>query len=166
MDISFRSVGDISALSGKAFEPGDTVWSCLFRRGDGELERLDVLQAERTSLQPEGQVICQWGHRIRPRQISEAEEKRAALQSAEDIFLSLYESDEDTGDASDAAGATRDRLKFFLALQLERKRVLRGLGGGRYRHVASGRDLEVPQLEITPGLLQQFNEEIALMGGA
>lgn len=166
MDIAFKSVGEASALSGQPFQPDDAVWSCLVRGPDGVLDRVDVLQSERESLQLEGSVICQWGHRIRRRDQSEAEEKRAALQSAEEIFLSLF--DGDSGEGQSGQGIieeTRERLQFFLALQLERKRVLRAVGRRRYRHVPSGREFEVPDMEITPEMLTRFNTEIAMMGG-
>jgi hypothetical protein len=112
---------------------------------------MDALEEEREELQLPEAVLCQWSHRMREPAVSEAEARRAALQSAEEVFLSLYEDGQDG-----EAGAARDQLKFFLALQLERKRVLRPLGGGHYRHVPSKREFTVPQLELTPELVAGF----------
>jgi hypothetical protein len=163
MEISIRSVDAVSALSGNPFTPGDRVWSYLLRTTDGQLERMDILDNEREQLQPEGQIVCKWSHRIKDRDSSESEARRAALQSAEEVFLSLFEDlpgGEDTGDVED----TRARLKFFLALQLQRKRILKPLGKGRFKHMPTGRELMVPEIEITPELIAVFQQEIALMG--
>jgi hypothetical protein len=163
MDISIRSVGEASAVSGEAFKPGDRVWSCLFRSPEGLVERIDVLEAERESLEVGEQVLCKWSHTIKPRKESEAEARRAALESADDVFLSLFE-DPEGEESADQLEETRDRLKFFLALQLERKRVLKPLGNRRFKHMSSGREVTVPELEVTPELIQAFEREIALMG--
>lgn len=140
-------------VSGQTFVPGDRVWSVLYRPVEGGIERADVLDDERDQLRLEGEVLCQWGHRIKEPEVSEAEERRAALQSREEIFLSLYEAAEGDVEEMPEVRETRDRMKFFLSLELERKRILRPLGRGRYRHVASKRELVVPQLELTPDLV-------------
>lgn len=163
MDISIRSVGETSAVSGEGFAPGDRVWSCLFRSPEGLIERLDVLESERHELDLGEQVLCKWSHTIKPKKETEAEARRAALESADDVFLSLFEVPGEEGD-DESLSATRDRLKFFLALQLERKRVLKPMGNRRFRHVATGREVTVPDLEVTPGLFQEFQSEISLMG--
>ena len=163
MDIAIRAVDDVSALSGQAFAPGDTVWSYLYRTPEGQLERVDVLESERDQLQPEGLVVCKWSQRIKEREASEADERRAALQSTDEIFLSLFE-EQPEPETEDSLGEARDRLKFFLALQLERKRILKPLGGRRYRHMPTKREFVIPDLEITPELVAGFQKEISLMG--
>lgn len=166
MEISIRSVEETCALSGKAFAPGDRVWSYLYRTADGLIERTDILDEERANLQLDDKVLCKWSQVIKKKEASEAEEKRAALQSADEVFLSLFEESEEEGGAVPELSTARDRLKFFLALQLERKRVLRPLGGRRFRHVPTKREMTVPDLEITPELIAEFQEEISLMGPA
>lgn len=165
VDLSIRSVETASAVSGTPFQPGDRVWSYLYRNPEGLIERFDCLEGEREGVSLEGGILCSWGHVKKARQISEAEERKAALRSTEDVFLSLYEEPGEGGTEASGLEESRDRLKFFLALQLERKRVLRHMGGTRYRHISTKRDYPVPQLEITPELLAAFREEIALMGG-
>ena len=162
MDIAIRGVGETSMHSGEAFTPGEAVWSCLYRSEAGHIERGDVRLAERGVMNWPGTIICQWGHRFREKEASEAEERRAALQSADEIFLSLFESLEEGPDA--VAEASRDRLKFFLALHLERKRVLKPLGGRRFRHMPTKRELLVPDMDVTSELIADFQEEISLMG--
>lgn len=164
MDIAIRSVDEVSGISGKAFAPGDLVWSYLFRTTEGFIDRMDVLESEKEGLDLPGPVVCSWGQRIKEKLASEADEKRAALQSADEVFLSLFE-EVGEQDEEGLVDEARDRLKFFLALQLERKRLLKPLGNRRFRHMPTKREITVPDLEITPQLLAQFQEEIALMSG-
>jgi gamma-glutamylcyclotransferase (GGCT)/AIG2-like uncharacterized protein YtfP len=165
MDIAIRSVNEESGLTGEVFNPGDNVWSYLYRSDEGLIERIDILESEKDQLQLDGPVICKWGQRVKDKGLSEAEERRAALQSADEVFLSLFEEDPEGEEIEESVLRARGRLKFFLALQLERKRVLKPLGGRRFRHMPSKRELTVPELEITPELLVEFQEEISLMGG-
>ncbi|NDV62439.1 hypothetical protein G0Q06_08260 [Puniceicoccales bacterium CK1056] len=153
MEVPIKSVGEQSFVSGKAFVPGDRVWSCLYRTDEGVLERVDVLEEEREQLNLDAGVLCKWSQMIKEREISEAEVRKADLQSTDEIFLSLYDELEEDGDDSAEIRETRDRLKFFLALQLERKRVLKPLGRGKFRHMPTKREFEVPQLELTPELV-------------
>lgn len=156
MDFSIRAVGEVSTVSGAPFSPGDRVWSYLYRTSDGSIERADVLEEERAYLQLDGGILCKWAHRIREPQASEAEIRREELKNTEEIFLSLYEEPEESGETDPELAAERDRMKFFLAIQLERKRILRPLGGGRYRHMPSKQVFTVPELELTPELVAQY----------
>ncbi|MEX0326757.1 MAG: hypothetical protein AB3N33_11790 [Puniceicoccaceae bacterium] len=164
MDIAIRSVGKLSGYSETPFHAGDVVWSYLYRTPEGFIDRLDILEQERDEVELEGAVICRWSQQIKEKGVTEAEEKRSALQSADEIFLSLFEEPAEAGEAG-LVDETRDRLKFFLALQLERKRILKRLGGQRFRHMPTKRELTVPDMEITPELISAFQEEISLMGG-
>lgn len=152
MELSIKTVGECSSISGVPFAVGDEVWSYLYRGGEGQIERADVLAQERGDLQLEGGFLCRWCHRIRERGATEAELRREALQNSEAVFLSLYEEGGEEA-AAPESGLTRAQLKFFLAVQLERKRVLRHLGPGRYRHVALKRVFEVEEFPFTPELV-------------
>jgi hypothetical protein len=164
MDIAIRSVGEVSGRSERTFVPGDTVWSYLYRSAEGFIERLDIHSDEREGLELEGPVICRWSQLIKEKDVSEAEERRAALQSADEVFLSLFEENEDGEEQDAAALEARERLKFFLALQLERKRILKPLGGRLFRHMPTKRELKVSDMAITPELIAAFQDEISLMG--
>lgn len=154
MELSIKTVGELSTISGTPFAVGDEVWSYLYRGHEGHIERADVLAHEREDLQLEGVFLCRWSHRIRERGATEAELKREALQNAEAVFLSLFESSEaDAATESDVGGLSREQLKFFLAVQLERKRVLRRISAGIYRHVALKRVFEVEEFAFTPELV-------------
>ena len=98
MDISIRTVSEASAISGDAFNPGDRVWSILFRDAEGIVERMDVLPEELEGVDPEGGILCKWSQVIKEHESTEAELRRAALQSTEEVFLSLYEEEESDDD--------------------------------------------------------------------
>lgn len=166
MEISIRSVGDSSGVSRKAFAPGDRVWSYLYRTPEGYLDRVDILEPERDELALDGPIICKWSHVIKEREATEAALRRVALQSADEVFLSLFDEGQEAGDPTPEREASRQRLKFFLALQLERKRILKPLGARTYRHVPTGREIRIPELEITPELISEFRQELSMMGGA
>jgi hypothetical protein len=153
MDVSIGKVAAQSALSGRVFQPGDRVWSFLGRDERGELERIDILDDEQSDV-PQGRTwMAKWSQEIREAELSPAEEARSRLMDAEGLFLSLYEEE---AVLSPEAVAERDRLKFFLSLQLERKRVLKPLGAGRYRHMPTKQELMVPQFEMTPELVAAY----------
>ena len=160
MEISIRNVSDTSGISGRPFSPGDLVWSCLYRDEDGVLDRLDVHTEELEDWERGKSILCKWSQVIKKREATEAENKRAALQSTEEVFLSLYEEAEEEDKSLTEA---RDRLKYFLAIQLERKRVLKPASAGKYRHVSSKREYNVPRLELTPELAVQFQKEMATL---
>ncbi len=149
MDIAIRPVAATCAVSGRPLAPGDRVWSVLARRPDGMLERIDVHADHQAALIAPGPVLCRWSQRVRAPAESAAAARRAALQSAEEVFLSLFDEPEN-GAAQGPAAEARDRLKFFLALQLERKRLLKPIGPRRYRHAPTGREFTVPDFPITP----------------
>ena len=162
MDWSVGKVSSASTLSGETFEEGERVCSLLFLSPEGGLERVDVREEERDHVGERGRLLCRWTHQIKPRVEDPAEERRAALQSAEESFLALYEDTEEEAEeeTDEATEAARERLKFILSLQLERKRVLRPLGKGRYLHVATKREYEVPQLPLTPELVRDLKDDL------
>lgn len=169
MDLPFRSAANASALSGKPFQPGDRIWSLLVRNDSGDIERVDLLAAELADFPHPGQILCRWCQLIRTPELSAASQQRHLLLSAEDLFLQLCDNPESqttepvstqtanaaTADpAHAAADAAREQLKFFLALQLERKRILRSAGKGRYLHVKTKQIFPVANLPLSADLVQ------------
>jgi len=163
MDWTVGKVSTASTLTGEPFAIGERVCSLLFLSPEGGLERVDIREEERDQVGERGRLLCRWSQKIKPKPEDPAEERRAALHSAEESFLALYEEPgegEAEGDIDEATRAARDRLKFILSLQLERKRILRPLGKGRYRHVASKREFEVPQLPLTSELVRDLKDDL------
>lgn len=153
MDWTVHRPADTCALTGEPFQPGDRLRSFLLRGPGGELSRCDVAAARAGDFQPpEGtRVLGWWNQTVRAEAETEAEQKKRALASSEELFLSLYEGEE--------PGAQEERalLQHLLGLQLERKRLLKPAaeaasrkGVRALRHVPSGRIVEVPSVEVTP----------------
>ena len=137
-EIHIRPAARDSIHSGREFQPGDRIVSFLAVSEEGDYERFDVLETESPGFVPPGKLLCRWSQVVKPRE-SQAAERRAAIQSAEDMFLSLEDEDED--DAGDATSdPDRALLRYLLAIVLERKRILRPVRGERslYRHPSSG----------------------------
>lgn len=170
MEWTVGRIAEESSVSGKALAAGDRVWSYLFLDSEGAVQRMDVLAEEAESVERPRQLLCCWQSTVKGRETSGAAERQAALESAEASFLALFEEAEggESGAAEDVAGeelaesmrAARERLTFILALQLERKRILRPLGKGRYLHVASKREFTVPQPELTAELIRGLREDV------
>jgi hypothetical protein len=167
MDWELQQLGKASGVSGRSFEPGDTVLSCLYRGADGTLARIDYHFDEEPPAIDAHAVICRWQQRVRPRLETAADKRRNHLLSVEELFLALAESlQEDAAsvtpptaaaavpDVPDAASAAeRQALLGLLVLQLERRRVLRPLGGERWLHVRTKTVYRIPHFEVTPEAL-------------
>lgn len=170
MDWTVGRIAGESSVSGKPLEAGARVWSYLYLDGDGAVQRMDVLAEEVEAVERPRQLLCCWQSTVKAKETSAAAERQAALESAEASFLALFEEAEggESGAEEDVAGderaesvhAARERLTFILALQLERKRILRPLGRGRYLHVASKREFTVPQPELTTELIRGLREDV------
>lgn len=173
MELNFRPVAKLSNFSEKTLVPGDVVVSCLYHDDTtGSVERFDVLASEEADCELPGNRICRWRHTIEEKDESEKEQKKQALQSTEEIFLSLYEEEDDEPggegedkDSTEDSEHTRDILKFFLALQLERKRVLRQQGPGRYLHIKAKRVYPVPEIELNEELIREFQYQLPKLVG-
>lgn len=155
-DLSIRSVETACAISGQAFKIGDRVVSFLHVGESGEIERKDCMESAVSEDSLPAQPICRWSQVYRDRSDGEAANRRAALQTAEEVFLHLI--DEPPVD-DPAVMESRARLKFLLALQLERKRILRAAGTGSYLHIKSKRHIRVEELPLTADLLKAIQAD-------
>ena len=96
----------------------------------------------------EGRVACRWVHLYKPKRAGENPERELKL-TAENLFLTL-------ADPSNELSVEEARLVQFMALMLERKRVLRpkGLNAAGthqvYEHAGTKGRYEVPAGELSP----------------
>ncbi len=155
MELHLKPIARQSAHSGAVFQPGQSIVCLLFLDADGAMQRLDLLESESVNHPVEGTVLCRWVRRVRERDVeSEAVARRQAVSSAEDLFFAL--TDAEASEAETLAGGVPavsvPLLKHLLALMLDRKRVLRPVRGvrGRYRHVKSGEEYDVPAVAFQP----------------
>jgi len=132
-----------------------------------EVARYDVLEMQRSELAVEGTLVCSW---VQPYKLRQKQENpdRALKMTAENLFLTL-------ADPSNEPDAETLRLIQFLALMLERKRILRPKGTrkddeGRlhacYEHAKSKQMFEVPQADFSPEFFIAVQAQLSvLLGG-
>jgi hypothetical protein len=164
MEFSLQPQAAVCFVTRQPFEDGLRVASYLVRMPEsGEIARRDLLESEQASYQPEGPVLCRWVRAYKKRAPNENPERELKL-TAESLFVTL---------ADPATERTEDttRLLQFLALLLERKRVLRPKGrtadGARqvFEHARSKEFYEVPSGELTPEFFAGVQEQLGVLVG-
>jgi len=151
------------AVTGSAFREGDRVASFLVRKDSGEVVRLDALESSADQARPEGFVACRWVQVFKP-PAKEDNPERALKLTAESLFLTLV-------DPATEANPETERLVRFLALLLERKKVLRPKGltadGSRevYEHARTKQLHELPVVELSPAFFSAVREQLAVLVG-
>ncbi|HXQ79687.1 MAG TPA: hypothetical protein VN775_00150 [Opitutaceae bacterium] len=150
-------------VSGHTFREGDRVASLLARTEAGGVARYDALESLSGSLRPEGFVACRWLQTFRQRP-KEDNPDRALKLTAETLFLTL-------ADPATEATPETSRLVRFLALLLERKRLLRQRGrspdGLRdlYEHSRTRQVYEVPAIDLSPEFFVAVREQLTVLVG-
>jgi hypothetical protein len=150
-------------ITQQPFIEGQRVASFLLRGQTGEIVRHDLLEAELVKYTPEGVVVCRWVRVFKPRKASENPDRELKL-TAENLFLTL-------ADPATEQTTENVRLVQFLALMLERKRVLKPRGrstdGAKniYEHAKSKQLFEVPVGELSPEFFVQVQEQLSVLVG-
>lgn len=163
MELNLQPSAPVCRLSGRAFQPGDAIASYLVREPAGEIARQDVLVAEEGGFTAGGFVFCRWVHvhKVKP---ADENPERALKLTAENLFLTLA----DPANEPDAGSVP---LLQFLALMLERKRLLRPRGrtadGARwvYEHARTKQLFEVPAGDLTPEFFAKIQEQLGVLVG-
>jgi hypothetical protein len=164
MELSLQPLAAVSRVSNRPFSEGDRVVSYLVRSVTNEIERYDVLAAEDADFRPAGFVFCRWAQLFKPRQFEENPERTLKL-TAENLFLTL-------ADPANEPNPANTPLLQFLALMLERKRLLRPRGvtadGGRnlFEHAKTHQMYEIPAGELTPEFFVKIQEQLGLLVGS
>ena len=165
MEMHLQPLANTCCVSGEAFVDGARVASYLVRQGPAlEIVRYDVLEASAATFAPEGFVACKWVHAFKARRAGENPD-RALKLTAENLFVAL-------ADPTTEPTPENTRLVQFLALMLERKRILRPKGlspdgaRSRYEHTRSKAIFEVPAGELTPEFFVAVQEQLSVLVGA
>ncbi|HTT57858.1 MAG TPA: hypothetical protein VLW52_14905 [Opitutaceae bacterium] len=165
MELNLQPHAPSSGATSRPFAEGDKVVSYLVRAIPGEFARHDVLAAEDAEFRPEGTVLCRWVHSYRPKPREDNPERMLKL-TAENLFVTLADP------ANEPAPANTPLLQF-LALLLERKRLLRPRGrtvdGERnlFEHVRTHQMYEIPVGDLSPEFFAKIQEQLGvLVGGA
>jgi hypothetical protein len=163
MDLTLSPSAPTCFVTQQPFVEGQRVTSFLVRGKTAEVSRFDVLEAEREKFQADGVVVCRWARVFKPRKQGENADRELKL-TAENLFLTL-------ADPANETTPENTRLVQFLALMLERKRVLRPKGrsvdGAKnvFEHANTKQLFEVPAGELSPEFFLQVQEQLSVLVG-
>lgn len=164
MDLHLQPLATTCFVSGEPFAEGARVASFLVRSGPNlEIVRYDVLEPHVADLKVDGQVACRWVHPFKPRKSGENPDKALKLTS-EALFVTL-------ADPTTEPTPENTRLVQFLALMLERKKILKPRGkskdGARnlYEHAKSKQMFEVLAGDLTPEFFIAVQEQLSVLVG-
>ena len=149
-------------VSGQPFAEGDRVASYLVRATTLEVVRYDVLETQAAGFAPEGFVECRWVQAFKQR--SNENPDRALKLNAENLFLTL-------ADPTNELTVESTRLVQFLALMLERKKILRPRGQNAdgtknvFEHAKMKQHFEVPASDLTPEFFVAVQEQLSVLVG-
>jgi len=128
-----------------------------------DVVRHDLLAGNAEGFAPEGAVVCRWVHVFKPRTRLQ-DPDRALKLTAENLFLAL-------ADPATEPSAENTRLVQFLALLLERKRLIRRRGrtddGARelLEHTRTKQVFEVPAGELTAEFFVAVQAQLSVLVG-
>jgi hypothetical protein len=164
MEMHLQPLATACAVSGEPFVEGSRVASFLVRATTMEVVRYDLIEGHAANFSPEGFVACRWVHVFKPRKPGDTSEKDLKL-TAETLFTTL-------ADPLTEQTAESTRLLQFLALLLERKKILRPKGQTAdrernvYEHAKSKQLFEVPAGELTPEFFIAVQEQLSVLVGS
>jgi hypothetical protein len=164
MDLNLQPLAQTCSVTGQPFAEGQRVLSHLVRNeSTGEVTRHDVLESAVADFVAPGFVACRWLHVFKPRKPGENPERELKL-TADSLFLTL-------ADPANELTEENTRLVQFLALMLERKKLIRPKGrsadGSRnvYEHAKTKALYEVPVGELSPEFFIAVQEQLSVLVG-
>jgi len=164
MEMNLQPQAATCQVTGQPFAEGDRVASYLVRGASLEIMRHDLLEAAAAQFVPAGVVACRWVHAYKARLPGENAERRLKL-TAENLFLTL-------ADPLTEPTEENTRLLRFLALMLERKKILRPRGRtadgarDRFEHAKTKQVFELPAGDLDPAFFLAVQAQLGLLVGA
>lgn len=164
MELNLQPLATSCFVTGKPFGEGERVLSFLVRNETSdEVVRYDLLETARTEFTVPGFIACSWGHVFKPKKAGENPERELKL-TAENLFVTL-------ADPTNEIAPENERLVQFLALMLERKKLLRPKGrsadGTRnlFEHAKTKLIYAVPAGELNPEFFMSIQEQLSVLVG-
>jgi hypothetical protein len=163
MELTLHPLAKTCLASGRAFVEGDRVVSRLVRTETGEVARQDFLEGEDAAYPAPEFLFCRWVVAFKERR-AEENPGRALKLSAEMLFLTLADPANEPNDANTP-------MLQFLALMLERKKVLRprGLSADRmrqvYEHAKTHQGYEIPAGILDEAFFVNIQGQLDLLMG-
>ena len=164
MELTLHPSAKTSRASGRAFAEGDRVVSYLVREENGEIGRHDLLVSEDAGYAKPSFVFCSWTVSFKPRR-AEENPGRALKLTAENLLVTL-------GDPAAEPNPANTPLLQFLALLLERKRLLRPKGltpdGERqiFEHARTHLLYEIPVGKLDAEFFVKIQGQLDLLVGS
>ncbi|MCX6948506.1 MAG: hypothetical protein NTX39_02420 [Opitutae bacterium] len=150
-------------MSGRDFAENDRIACYLAREASGEVIRRDLLELEDGRFMPPAFIYCRWVVAFKQRKAGENPALTLKL-TADNLFLTL-------ADPANEPNATNTPLLQFLALMLERKKLIKPRGisedGQRqiYEHMATHQLYEVPLGDLNADFFQKIQEHLGVLVG-
>ena len=163
MELTLHPLAKACHASGHAFAEGDRVICYLLREPTGEIGRRDVLADADANYAKPGPVLCSWTISYKPRR-AEENSARALKLTAENLFVTL-------ADPAAEPNPANTPLLQFLALMLERKKLLRPRGltadGERqaYEHAKTHLRYEIPAGNLDEAFFASIQSQLDLLVG-
>lgn len=163
MELNLQPLAPVSCVSRRPFAEGDRIVSLLVRDRTGDFVRHDLHAGEEGEFGLEGVVLCRWVHFFKPKPREENPERTLKL-TAENLFLTL-------ADPANEPDPANTPLLQFLALMLERKRVIRLRGRSadgacnRFEHMRTHQMYEIPAGDLSPAFFAQVQGQLGVLVG-
>ena len=163
MELTLHPLAKVCRASGRAFVEDDRVVCHLVREASGEIARHDVLASEDANYAKPGFVFCTWAVPYKARR-AEENPGRALKLTAENLFDTLADPTAEPND-------TNTPMLQFLALLLERKKILRPRGltpdGERqiYEHARTHQAYEIPVGVLDEAFFVKIQGQLDLLVG-
>ena len=171
MELNLHPIATKCFVSGREFAEHDRVVSYLVREANGEVARRDLLEPEDGRFMPPAFVYCRWVVSFKHRRADDNPALTLKL-TAENLFLTLATPADGTGERTSEPSAVNTPLLQFLALMLERKKLIRPHGltddGARqvYEHRATHQLYEVPVGDLNVEFFQKIQEHLGVLVGS
>lgn len=171
MELNLHPIATKCCVSGREFAEHDRVVCYLVREepapGSGQASgltgRRDLLESEDANLAKPAEIYCRWVVVFKPRLLQENADRNLKL-TAETLFLTL-------ADPANPPSETNTPLLQFLALMLERKRLIKLRGktedGQRqiFEHMPSHQMYEVPVGNLDQAFFMKIQEQLGVLVG-
>ncbi|MEI7800001.1 MAG: hypothetical protein WCI28_07405 [Opitutaceae bacterium] len=150
-------------MSGRDFAENDRIACYLAREASGEVIRRDLLEVEDGRFMPPAFIYCRWVVAFKQRKADENPALTLKL-TADNLFLTL-------ADPANEPNATNTPLLQFLALMLERKKLIKPRGisedGQRqiYEHMGTHQLYEIPLGDLNAEFFQKIQEHLGVLVG-
>ncbi|HVU16569.1 MAG TPA: hypothetical protein VHD32_06575 [Candidatus Didemnitutus sp.] len=163
MELNLHPIATKCFASQSEFQEGDRVVCYLVREENGQTGRRDLRESEDGKVTLPLEIYCRWVVKYKARTSGE-DTARLLKLTAENLFLTL-------ADPNNPPSETNTPLLQFLALMLERKRLikLRGMSedGQRqiFEHMPSHQMYEVPAGTLDAAFFVRIQEQLGVLVG-